>query len=97
MNGRAGSASLCRFPINAGPGDVIQFEPINPIRNSYDMSGYLLSQFRVELLDPALIAAARDEPVVGLSRASPASLPAARCRCWAAAQRLHTLVSETKV
>ena len=51
MNGRAGSASLCRFPINAGPGDVIQFEPINPIRNSYDMSGYLLSQFRVELLD----------------------------------------------
>ena len=53
VNGRAGSASLCRFPINAGPGDVIQFEPINPIRNSYDMSGYLLSQFRVELLDHA--------------------------------------------
>ena len=24
---------------------------INPIRNSYDMYGYLLSQFRVELLD----------------------------------------------
>ena len=51
VNGKAGSASLCRFPINTGPGEVIQFEPINPIRNSYDMSGYLLSQFRVELLD----------------------------------------------
>ena len=51
MNGRSGSASLCRFPINTGPGSVIQFEPINPIRNSYDMSGYLLSQFRIELLD----------------------------------------------
>ena len=51
VNGRAGTASLCRFPINGEPGDVIQFEPINPIRNSYDMSGYLLSQFRVELLD----------------------------------------------
>jgi hypothetical protein len=51
VNGRSGSASLCRFPINTGPGSVIQFEPINPIRNSYDMSGYLLSQFRIELLD----------------------------------------------
>ena len=26
VNGRAGSASLCRFPIAGGPGDVIQFE-----------------------------------------------------------------------
>ena len=51
VNGKAGTASLCRFPINTGPGEVIQFEPINPIRNSYDMSGFLLSQFRVELLD----------------------------------------------
>ena len=51
VNGKSGSASLCRFPINTGPGSVIQFEPINPIRNSYDMSGYLLSQFRIELLD----------------------------------------------
>ena len=30
VNGKSGSATLCRFPINTSPGGVIQFEPINP-------------------------------------------------------------------
>ena len=37
--------------VNTAPGGVIQFEPINPIRNTYDMSGTRITRFRVELQD----------------------------------------------
>jgi hypothetical protein len=49
VNGESGSSTLCRFPVNTAPGGVITYEPINPIRNAYDLSGTRLSRFRVEL------------------------------------------------
>eukprot|EP01044_Picomonas_judraskeda_P025765 COSAG03_NODE_7583_length_897_cov_72.406015_2_plen_170_part_00 len=49
VNGRGGSSTLCRFPVNTEPGGVIQYEPINPIKNTYDMSGTRITRFRVEL------------------------------------------------
>ena len=51
VNGEGGSSTLCRFPVNTEPGGVVQFEPINPIKNTYDMSGTRLTRFRVELQD----------------------------------------------
>eukprot|EP01043_Picozoa_sp_COSAG02_P005037 COSAG02_NODE_134_length_34593_cov_43.594886_23_plen_255_part_00 len=51
VNGQGGSSTLCRFPVNTDPGGVIQFEPINPIKNTYDMSGTRITRFRVELQD----------------------------------------------
>jgi hypothetical protein len=51
VNGQGGSSTLCRFPVNTAPGGVIQFEPINPIKNTYDMSGTRITRFRVELQD----------------------------------------------
>ena len=51
VNGRGGSSTLCRFPVNTEPGGVIQYEPINPIKNTYDMSGTRITRFRVELQD----------------------------------------------
>ena len=37
--------------MNTAPGGVIQFEPINPIKNTYDMSGTRITRFRVDLQD----------------------------------------------
>ena len=51
LNSEVGSATICRFPINTSPGNLIQFDPINPIKSSRDLSGTSLSTFRVELLD----------------------------------------------
>ena len=51
VNGRGGSSTLCRFAVNTEPGGVIQYEPINPIKNTYDMSGTRITRFRVELQD----------------------------------------------
>ena len=51
VNGEGGSSTLCRFPVNTAPGGVIQYEPINPIRNTYDMSGTRITRFRVVLQD----------------------------------------------
>ena len=51
VNDESGSSTICRFPINAAPGELIQFDPINPIKNTRDMSGDMLSSFRVQLQD----------------------------------------------
>eukprot|EP01044_Picomonas_judraskeda_P006228 COSAG03_NODE_613_length_6714_cov_4.286168_2_plen_211_part_00 len=51
VNDEVGSATIARFPINTSPGGLIQFDPINPIKSSRDLSGTSLSTFRVELLD----------------------------------------------
>jgi len=51
VNSEVGSATIARFPINTAPGGLIQFDPINPIKSSRDLSGTSLSTFRVELLD----------------------------------------------
>ena len=45
------TARPARFPVNTAPGGVIQYEPINPIRNTYDMSGTRITRFRAELQD----------------------------------------------
>ena len=51
VNSEVGSATICRFPINTSPGNLIQFDPVIPIKSSRDLSGSTLSSFRVELLD----------------------------------------------
>jgi hypothetical protein len=51
INSEAGSSTIARFPINTSPGGLIQHNPINPIKNSRDMSGENITNFRVELQD----------------------------------------------
>jgi hypothetical protein len=51
INSEAGSSTIARFPINTSPGGLIQHNPINPIKNSRDMSGENIKNFRVELQD----------------------------------------------
>eukprot|EP01046_Picozoa_sp_COSAG06_P062719 COSAG06_NODE_14260_length_1173_cov_1.507449_2_plen_88_part_00 len=51
INSEAGSSTIARFPINTSPGGLIQHDPINPIKNTRDMSGESITNFRVELQD----------------------------------------------
>ena len=51
INSEAGSSTIARFPINTSPGGLIQHNPINPIKNTRDMSGESITTFRVELQD----------------------------------------------
>ena len=51
MNGVEGAATLCRFPVTGQRGSVIQFEPINPIKSTYQLQGATIDDLTIELLD----------------------------------------------
>ena len=51
MNGVEGAATLCRFPVTGERGSVIQFEPINPIKSTYQLQGATIDELTIELLD----------------------------------------------
>ena len=51
VNGSQGEAILCRFPINVGRNEVIQYQPSNYVKSSYPLQGSSFNTLHLALLD----------------------------------------------
>jgi hypothetical protein len=52
VNGsQEGEAILCRFPINVGRNEVIQYQPSNYVKSSYPLQGSSFNTLHLALLD----------------------------------------------
>jgi hypothetical protein len=51
VNGSQGEAILCRFPINVGRNEVIQYQPSNYVKSSYPLQGASFNTLHLALLD----------------------------------------------